>query len=293
MAVSDQILPRGIIARALREGDLDAALALSEEAGWNQNAADWRIFLELGRVIGLTRGDGGLIATAAMLPYGSFAWISMVLVTASERRQGLARWLLRHCIDEVLSRKLVPVLDATPAGQAVYSGLGFHACWTMRRLVATTVRQSSRSVPPAAATIRPVEERDWPGIVAYDKAVFGADRSILLRRLAHRLPAAALVAERHGRVAGYLLGRDGRKMSQLGPLAAENEGIATALLAHTVVRVPPPFVIDLPDRHASLGEWLNTLNFRIERPFTRMVYGRSNAFDDSARLFAIAGPELG
>ena len=83
MAVSDRGLPPGIAARLLREDNLDAALALSHEAGLNQIATDWQIFLELGRVIGLTRGDGRLIATAAMLPYGrGFAWISIVLVPA-------------------------------------------------------------------------------------------------------------------------------------------------------------------------------------------------------------------
>jgi GNAT superfamily N-acetyltransferase len=273
MAVSDRGLPSGIVARFLREDDLGAALALSQKADWNQIAADWRIFLELGRVIGLTRGDGRLVATAAMLPYGrDFAWISMVLVTASERRQGLARWLLRNCIDQLLARNLVPLLDATPAGRAVYIGLGFQDCWTMRRLVANTVRESS---------------------IAYDKAVFGADRSALLHRLANRLPAAALVAEHRGRINGYVFGRDGRNMSQLGPLAAGHEPVAIALLTQAISRVPPPLVIDLPDHHASFGEWLSTLGFGVERPLTRMAYGRPKAFDDSARLFTIAGPELG
>ena len=290
MAVSDQVLPRGIVARPLCEADVDAALALSTEAGWNQNAADWRIFLELGRVIGLAQEDGRLIATAAMLPYGGFAWISMVLVTASARRQGFARWLLRRCIDELLSQNLVPVLDATPAGRTVYIGLGLQDCWTMRRLVATTLTPAAQT---GAANIRALDERDWPQIVAFDKTVFGADRSALLRRLADRLPAAALVAERHDRIAGYLFGRDGRKMNQFGPLAAEDERTAAALLTQAIAKVPPPLVLDLPDRHATLGEWLSKLNFHAERPLTRMVYGRSTAFDDSRALFAIAGPELG
>ena len=57
MAHSDRGLPPGIVARPLHERDLDAALALSQEAGWNQIAADWQIFLELGRAICLTRDD--------------------------------------------------------------------------------------------------------------------------------------------------------------------------------------------------------------------------------------------
>ena len=269
-------------------------MVLSQEAGWNQIVADWRIFLELGRLIGLTREDGRLIATAATLPHGSeFGWISMVLVTASERRQGLARWLLRRCMDELIAQKLVPVLDATPAGRMVYVGLGFDDCWTMRRLVARTAGTLSRAVLKSDASIRSIQKDDWPAIIALDTDVFGADRSGLLRRLAKRLPASALVAERGGRIVGYLLGRDGRNMSQLGPLAAENEDVAMALLSRGIAAVPAPLAIDLPDRHGPMGEWLGTLDFKVERSLTRMVYGRSEAFDDGARLFAIAGPELG
>jgi GNAT superfamily N-acetyltransferase len=292
MAASDRALPSGIVARPLHARDLDAALALSREAGWNQIAADWQIFLELGSVVCLTRGDGPPIATAATLPYaGGFAWISMVLVTATERRQGLARWLLRACVDDLVARNLVPVLDATPAGRTVYVGLGFQDCWTMRRLIGRAVQ-----IPAAerdAATVRPLETRDWPQVIAYDTAVFGADRSALLRRLANRLPHAALVAEREGRIVGFLLGRDGRVMSQLGPLAAEDDGIATALLSRALAAVPAPLVVDVPDHHAALCGWLAELGFAVERPYIRMAYGTRIAFDDGARLFAIAGPELG
>jgi len=294
MAVSDGGLPPGIAARFLREDNLDAALSLSQEAGWNQTTADWQIFLELGRVIGLARSDGGIIATAATLPYGrDFAWISMVLVTASEQRQGLARWLLRNCIDELLARKLVPLLDATPVGRAVYKGLGFP------RLLddAPSGRQHSRGVGPRCCAPCCDDPCTQGAGLATDCRLrhrgVRADRSALLRRLANRLPVAALVAERHGRIVGYLFGRDGRNMSQLGPLAAVDERVAVALLTQAIARVPPPLVIDLPERHASLGEWLSTLNFGVERTLTRMAYGRCKAFDDSAQLFTIAGPELG
>jgi GNAT superfamily N-acetyltransferase len=291
MATSDRSLPRGITARPLDECDVIAALALSREAGWNQIAADWRLFIELGGIIGLLR-DGRLIATAAILPYaGSFAWIGMVLVTAAERRQGLASWLLRRCVDDLLARELVPVLDATPAGRPVYSGLGFQDHWTLQRLIGR-----SSPMPTAGAggtTIRRIEAGDWPRLIAYDTAVFGADRGGLLRRLVPRLHDAALIAERDSKLAGYLLGRDGRVMNQLGPLVAEDDAVATDLLARAIGSIYSPIAIDLPDRHVKLRAWLNSLGFAAERPLTRMAYGTKVAFDDAARLFAIAGPELG
>lgn len=290
MAHSD--LPSGITALPLTSSDLEAALSLSREAGWNQVAADWTVFLERGGVIGLLRGDR-VIATAATLPYGeSFAWISMVLVTAAERRQGLARWLLERCVADLSARRLVPVLDATPAGRTVYLGLGFRDHWGMRRFTSSSPRMLPQKSLSHAA-LRSIAPADWPRIVAYDTRVFGADRRFLLQRLASRLPSVALIAEQDGAVVGYLLGRDGRVMNQLGPLVAENDCIAMDLLDHAMRVASPPFTVDVPDRHARLADWLTTIGFAVERPLTRMAYRTAAAFDDSARLFAIAGPELG
>ena len=290
MAHSD--LPSGITARPLNDSDLASALSLSREAGWNQVSADWCLFLEHGAVIGLLRGNR-VISTAATLPYGkSFAWISMVLVTTAERRQGLARWLIEHCIKELSARQLVPVLDATPAGRAVYVGLGFRDHWTMRRFTSASPRMPAQQ-PMSQAVLRPIKPADWPRIIAYDEKVFGADRSFLLPRLAARLPNAALIAEQNGAVAGYMFGRDGRVMTQLGPVVAENELIAIDLLDRALRASSPRFVVDVPDRDAGLIDWLTTIGFAAERPLTRMAYQTDAAFDDGARMFAIAGPELG
>jgi GNAT superfamily N-acetyltransferase len=288
-------LPEEVELRILQPSDVRAALRLSQEVGWNQVAADWQIFLDLGVVYGLVnRSDGCLVGTAATLPHGKhFAWISMVLVAADCRRRGLARWLLGHCVKQLLDRQLVPALDATPAGRSVYLQLGFHDCWSMRRLVLHRPLQSRYLEKRDSSLIRPLHVGDWPALLDYDRAVFGGDRAALLRRLADRLPEAALVAERAGGIDGYVFGREGRVMTQVGPLTAEDEDTAEALLRRAFVMLPSPCAIDLADRHERLGRWLAACGFVVERPFTRMVYGRSRAFDDSARLFVAAGPELG
>src|SRR3569832_558006 len=82
----------------LVSADAAAGLRLSTEAHWNQTLEDWRIFLSDGVVYGI-RDGAQLIATAALLPYsGNNAWISMVLVTASQRRRGLATRLVDACL---------------------------------------------------------------------------------------------------------------------------------------------------------------------------------------------------
>lgn len=290
------VRPDGLRLRHLREADIPQALSLSQEAGWNQVAADWRIFLELGEAYGLAVDDDAtrLIATAAILPHGDrCGWISMVLVTAAHRRRGLAHGLLQHCIAALSARRLVPMLDATPAGRAVYLGLGFADCWSLRRLVLRTPLDAVASPEAESAFIRPLRAGDWPAIASYDRAVFGADRAALLRRLAERVPSAALVAEGPSGIVGLLLGREGRVMTQLGPLVAEDEAVARSLVRRALATLEAPVAIDVADRHARLGDWLGRLGFTPERPLTRMVQGQRSGFGDPARLFAIAGPELG
>jgi len=73
---------------------------------------------------------GRIVATTATLPFGGrFAWISMVLVAGDYRRRGLATLLMRRAMDDLAAASLVPVLDATPDGRAVYRALGFEDSW--------------------------------------------------------------------------------------------------------------------------------------------------------------------
>jgi GNAT superfamily N-acetyltransferase len=276
----------------LAAADLSDAEALVAEAGWNQVAADWRMFLEFGTVYAV-RAAGRVVATAATLPYGGHcAWISMVLVAADHRRQGLATRLLRCCIDDVLAAGLVPVLDATPAGRTVYQPLGFQDAWSFQRLAAPAPRVDD-SLTPAGLTILHADDHIWPDLVAYDAAAFGADRGAIIGRMRGRLRGMELVAIRHDRCAGMLLGRDGRVASHLGPLIAEDDETAQALLTHALRIAPGPVFIDLVDAKAAIRQWLAGCGFAPQRPFTRMLYGRSKSFDDGQRTYAVIGPEFG
>jgi GNAT superfamily N-acetyltransferase len=235
-----------------------------------------------------------VVATAAILPYGQFAWISMVLVAGEQRRRNLGTRLLKRCIDALREQDLVPVLDATPAGRPLYRALGFEETWGYHRLArgnATPLPEHSGTT--GGTTVRPIADADWPALCAYDAACFGADRSALLQRLRGRLPAAELIAERHGRVAGLLLGRNGRTASQIGPLVAEDDDVALALLARALPAIEGALYVDFADSKTTLRDWLAKCGFSAQRPLTRMQLGRSAGFDDETRTFAVVGPEFG
>jgi GNAT superfamily N-acetyltransferase len=276
---------------ALSEAHLEGALKLTRSANWNQNAADWRTMLALGRAWGITASDGSLAASTLVLPYGStFAWVSMVLVAPEHRRKGYASQLLRTAIAHLQTQGLMPVLDATPAGHDVYVQEGFRDTWGFKRYA---LKAASVTASPALAGVRPLEEGDWPRVLALDGPAFGASREPLLRSLAARLPAAALVIERQDSLAGFLLGRDGHEARQLGPLVAEDADAAIALLAGALSQVPPPVYVDVTDHAWETRAWLESRGFEFQRPFTRMVHGGTRAPGNEAKLVLVAGPELG
>ncbi len=270
---------------------LAGALALTRSANWNQNEADWRTMLELGRAWGITASDGTLAASTLVIPYGTFAWVSMVLVAPEHRRKGYASQLLRTAIAYLRERKLTPLLDATPAGHEVYVHEGFRDTWGFRRLAL----KDGAAPAPGGGTgmIRPLEAKDWPQVLALDAPAFGASRERLLRTLAQRLPQAALVAERGKEITGYLLGRDGHEARQLGPLVARDATAAQALLAVALSRVPAPLYVDVADHAPDVGTWLEARGFAFQRPFTRMVHGAQTAPGMESRVVLVAGPELG
>ena len=244
--------------------------------------------------------DGGrrvLAASAVALPYGSdFAWLSMVLVLPECRRRGFASLLLRHALQVLQTQGRSAVLDATPAGHAVYAQEGFADTWGFARYRLEAHARASRpplGAPLAPARTRPLSADDWPAIAALDGPAFGGSRLPLLQWLAQRQPSLARVMEEGGRITGYVLGRGGREATQIGPLLAPDEAAAARLLADALDKVSGAVYADLLDSRPTLLQHLQAWGFEQQRPFTRMVHGRKKAPGDAGALMLVAGPELG
>jgi GNAT superfamily N-acetyltransferase len=287
----------------LRVEDVPKCQRLSDEAGWNQNENDWSFIIGQGSAYGIWRGDD-LIATAAIVPYGSaFGWICMVLVAARERRQGLASRLLRHCIDELAARNMVAGLDATPAGREVYLRLGFTDIYPLTRFECDAIARPNGATAAAPAPsaksssssveIQRIDLDLLPAICRYDLAIFGEHRQAFLSTLARRQPGIANVALQDDRVVGFVLGRDGRRWTHIGPLIADDADIAICLLEAATAEIAGPTLIDVPDHHPQVQGWLRQRGFVVQRGYTRMLRGRSTPIDDKSRVMAIAGPEFG
>lgn len=269
----------------LGEAHLAGCLALSKSANWNQNEADWRLMLAFGRGWGVTAEDGTLAASTFVLPYGKrFAWVAMVLVLPEHQRKGFATQLLKKALGENSRSGRASILDATPAGYEVYRQEGFKPTWSFKRF--SLLKAFSAKTKDA----RPIVASDWPRILELDRQAFGADREVVLRNLAQRLPQAALVSD-----SGFVLGREGREATQIGPLVARDDRGAVELLEAALAKVKPPVYLDLLDSRPQIKSRLEKAGFEFQRPFTRMVRtrGETRAPGEAGLVYCPAGPELG
>ncbi len=287
MAIIDDL---GLQLRPLLPEQASQAVELSAEPGWNQVGSDWRLMTEMGDALSLWDPEEHLVATALTLPFdGPFGWISMVLVSPGWQRRGLATELLKRSMDGLRGRGLVPGLDATEGGRQIYMPLGFCDVYPIVRMRADSVDTSGLPMS-GRGPVREIEKADVEGVQTYDRTVFGAGRAALLEDLRRRAPELAWLAHDGS---GFVLGRDGRVATQIGPLSADNIEVATSLLGRALENTEGPTFIDVPARQAEFVDYLAGVGFQPQRGFMRMLLGRSEPFDDPERVYAIAGPELG
>jgi len=248
------------------------ALLLSQEAGWNQTAADWAVFFGHGTVLGFPIGDG-LAATATALPYGDiFGWVSMVLVAARWRRQGLATRLVAACTSLLRDAGKAALLDAAPAAVAIYAALGFVPLGSMERWQGPGGGERAIGAPVN---------------LTLDQFAFGADRRFLLENFLAR-PSSVAFPSSHG----FAIMRQGSSAFQVGPIVAE-PAEAQALVTEAINAAKGQVYVDVLDAGRVLIPTLAAYNFRQQRSFTRMALGLAELPGHPAQLMAAAGPEFG
>src|SRR3546814_13629227 len=71
-----------------------------------------------------------------------------------------------------------------------------------------------------------------------------------------------------------LLARPGRLATQIGPLAANDEAAALALLQAALARIDGPVFLDVPEQWTGIAAELQQRGFSKQRGFRRMVLDR-------------------
>lgn len=267
------------------------------DSGWNQTPADWSLFLRKGAVYAVHDARARIVASGAVLPMGpslppgsacaatGVAWISMILVTPAQRGAGLGRAVFERCLRHVQADGRIAMLDATPAGEALYAKFGFTPLWRLARWRREAMPRQAAPGPAAAAQGAPAFDR----LATLDAQALGFMRTGLLADLVGR-PGCACI-ERAGAVAVV---RPGRSARHVGPLLGADEVAAAQLLHEIAGAEPGPLLVDVPDDRPLLHRALEAAGFRRERPFARMALVAPGQLPPTGRtqlIHAVAGPE--
>jgi ribosomal protein S18 acetylase RimI-like enzyme len=278
-----------IAIRPMAESDLDQLHQLSIGVGWPHRPEDWRLVIGLGQGIVACDAIGRVLGSAMWWPFGeSFATVGMVITSPRLQAQGAGRELMEMIFTQTGSRDLR--LTSTKAGYRLYRSLGFEA---IGRVFQHQGKALPPSVPVAAPPgLRPVVPGDLAALVALDASAYGADRSRVITALL--ATSVGTLLERDGAVVGFALCRPFGRGHVVGPIVAEDDEMAMALLSPHVETHQGEFLrVDTAQEQGAFGAFLESCGLTIFDTVTPMIRGRSHGPDGAARIFGLVNQALG
>lgn len=255
--------------------DVGLALDWAAAEGWNPGLHDARCFAAAdGTGFYVGRKDGEPIATISVVKYGNaFAFLGLYIVKPEFRGQGYGLALWNAALRTARGRNVG--LDGVVAQQENYKMSGF-------TLAHRNVRYRGTRGPgqPIDARIVPLSSLPFADVAAYDRPLFAAPRDAFLRCWIAQPGTKALAVVHDGAIAGYGVVRACRDGYKIGPLFAEDAGIADALLNALAQHVPEQreIFLDVPEtnrRGVALAE----------------RYGMSYVFE-TARMYTGPAPKI-
>lgn len=232
--------------------------------------------------------DGRPVGMVSGVDYGPFAYVGMLGIHPAAQRRGVARTLMDAVLAWIAHRSCpLALLDATPAGAALYEQLGFVDIGTSA--IATRVAATSPAELPADVALLPSSELN--ALAAFDAPIFGADRRAALALLQDEHPGRVLVTrDAAGGITGYAVAQ----ARAIGPWVAQTRDAAEALLCAALTRAfdEPPRVL-IPAGASDARPLLERHGFQVQRELRVMQWGTGRRSGQPALCYGLASFALG
>ncbi|NNM60327.1 MAG: GNAT family N-acetyltransferase [Legionellales bacterium] len=222
----------------------DIALVWAEAEGWNPGIHDATSFYAQdphGFFIGRL-GDEPIACAAATTYSDSFAFFGLYLVKIPFRYQGYGMQMTQKRLDYVGER--IIGLDGVLAMCDKYAEIGFRPAHMNIRHQGRA-SQASKVMHPCISIIQPSL---FPAIMDYDLECFPAPRAAFLNKWLNPTEGLGLVYLDGSEVKGYGVIRKTVNGNKIGPLFADNQEIAEAILKGLLNHIPnETFFLDTPE----------------------------------------------
>jgi GNAT superfamily N-acetyltransferase len=275
--------------RRLQPDDLNAALKLTQAEQWSHRLEDWQFHYRLGRGWAICDDGGVLVGTASWWSYGEHhGSVGLVLVDRSQQGKGIGRQLMDTIIDDAGSRSLQ--LIATQAGLKLYRQCGFREVGLIEQRQGI-LSASSLPAPAERITFRAASADDFEALAILDAAAFGAPRRELIRQVLAE--GTGIVATLDGHLAGFAMKRQAGRGTLIGPVVADTESLAIALVAQTLTSTTGFTRIDIPAEASGLARWLDTVGLVRVDTVTAMLLGERPELHTGVLTFGLASQAFG
>jgi GNAT superfamily N-acetyltransferase len=263
---------------------------LSVSVYWPHRPQDLAFLIGVGEGLLACDEIGRAVGSGMYFPMGDdFAMIAMMMTSPRLQTLGAGRWLLRRLLNACAGRDLR--LNATRSAYRLYESAGFAPAGSVSQQqgIARPIRLPE---PPQGSVLRDFRRTDRDALVALDRAAFGADRS---RILDAALPLCeGTVLERGGQVVAAALCRRFGRGRVVGPVLAEDDEAAMALVAPLIARHAGGFLrVDTPVQDTVFAAMLAAGGLGVYDMVTPMTMGRPRPVVGPARTYALMSQALG
>ncbi len=296
-------MEEGLSIRTARRDEVEVAVDWAAAEGWNPGWNDADCFLAAdpgGFLVGVV-GDEPVAVISAVRYGEDFGFIGFYIVRPQDRGKGhgIAIW---KAAMQRLEGRLVG-LDGVVEQQDNYRKSGF-------QLAHRNVRHAGRAggggepstggggEPPAPGRCREglVELGELPfgEVRDYDRAMFPADRRDFLECWIQQAGGRALGLLRNGRLCGYGVRRACRSGFKIGPLFADDEAAADALLDGLLEGMPAgeTYFLDVPETNPAAVGLAQRRRMEVVFETARMYTGPAPRIPIE-RMFGVTSFELG
>ncbi len=253
--------------RTMTPADLDWALALARDEGWNPGQDDAPAFLAADPDgFFVADVDGAPAAVISVVNHDpNTAFLGLYICRPDLRGHGIGLGLWTHALAHAGDRTVG--LDGVPDQEANYAKSGFV-------LAGRTHRYEGQIEGHASDVVRSAKAQDRPALAALEAKASGFRKDRFMSEWTRDTPTRkTIVMDRGSGPEGFATIRACQSGHKIGPLVAASADDAVTLLHAGADLANGPVIVDIPDDNHSLAAHCAGLGMTVGFSTARMYRG--------------------
>ncbi|MFW9806354.1 MAG: GNAT family N-acetyltransferase [Candidatus Thorarchaeota archaeon] len=198
--------------RKMLQQDIAFSIELTSSEGWGSIELDFEELLSFDpEGCFIAEIDDTPIGMICTTPYGSFGFVSNLIVSKAYRTKNRGTLLMSHALDYLNKRGVrTQMLDGVLRAVSMYERFGFAKTYKSLRL-------QGHVEPNESDDVRRMTRSDIDEVERFDTEFFGAIRRDFIDSRLRNFPSLCKVLEIEGCIAGYIMGSERYDFIRIGP----------------------------------------------------------------------------